>query len=156
MTGSFDGHANCFVESGDGKGLLIDLNYDTEPCPASTRSPDRPIQPAEETELNHWGKLAFRWMFWNVLLPGRHPDAGLTCRWPESTPRSDQHARHHHRRPRGPGQRRGFLTVYDEWDEDLAKNLAAQIGIDLTDAHWKADPVPARGHMRPDESVRRS
>jgi TusE/DsrC/DsvC family sulfur relay protein len=32
----------------------------------------------------------------------------------------------------------GFLTVYDEWDEDLAKHLAAQIGIDLTDAHWTA------------------
>ncbi len=31
----------------------------------------------------------------------------------------------------------GFLTDYDEWDEDLAKVLAAQIGIDLTDAHWK-------------------
>jgi TusE/DsrC/DsvC family sulfur relay protein len=32
----------------------------------------------------------------------------------------------------------GFLTVYDEWDEDLAKQLAAQIGIDLTEGHWKA------------------
>jgi tRNA 2-thiouridine synthesizing protein E len=31
----------------------------------------------------------------------------------------------------------GFLTEYDEWDEDLAKVLAQQIGIDLTDAHWK-------------------
>lgn len=30
----------------------------------------------------------------------------------------------------------GFLTEYDEWDEDLAKVLAANIGIDLTDAHW--------------------
>jgi len=32
----------------------------------------------------------------------------------------------------------GLLTVYDEWDDDLAKQLAANIGIDLTDAHWKA------------------
>ena len=32
----------------------------------------------------------------------------------------------------------GFLTEYDEWDEELGKTLAAQIGIDLTDAHWKA------------------
>jgi tRNA 2-thiouridine synthesizing protein E len=31
----------------------------------------------------------------------------------------------------------GFLTEYDEWDEDLAKVLASQIGIDLTDEHWK-------------------
>ena len=32
----------------------------------------------------------------------------------------------------------GFLTEYDEWNEDLANQLAAQIGIALTDAHWKA------------------
>ena len=31
----------------------------------------------------------------------------------------------------------GFLTEYDEWDEELAKALAAQIGIELTDEHWK-------------------
>ena len=31
----------------------------------------------------------------------------------------------------------GFLTEYDEWDEDLAKVLAANIGIHLTDEHWK-------------------
>jgi TusE/DsrC/DsvC family sulfur relay protein len=32
----------------------------------------------------------------------------------------------------------GFLTVYDEWSEDLATQLAAQIGIELTEAHRKA------------------
>lgn len=32
----------------------------------------------------------------------------------------------------------GFLTEYGEWDEDLARKLAAAIGIELTDAHWKA------------------
>ena len=32
----------------------------------------------------------------------------------------------------------GFLTEYDEWSEDLAPVLAHQIGIELTDAHWKA------------------
>jgi TusE/DsrC/DsvC family sulfur relay protein len=32
----------------------------------------------------------------------------------------------------------GFLTAYDEWDEELGKQLAAQIGIELSDAHWKA------------------
>lgn len=31
----------------------------------------------------------------------------------------------------------GFMTEYDEWDADLAEVLASQIGIDLTDAHWK-------------------
>jgi tRNA 2-thiouridine synthesizing protein E len=32
----------------------------------------------------------------------------------------------------------GFLTDYDEWNDDLARDLAVQIGIQLTDAHWKA------------------
>jgi TusE/DsrC/DsvC family sulfur relay protein len=32
----------------------------------------------------------------------------------------------------------GFMTDPAEWDEPLAKSLAAQIGIDLTDEHWKA------------------
>jgi TusE/DsrC/DsvC family sulfur relay protein len=31
----------------------------------------------------------------------------------------------------------GFLTEYDEWNEDLATVLAQQIGIDLTAGHWK-------------------
>ncbi|MGE5828820.1 MAG: TusE/DsrC/DsvC family sulfur relay protein [Micromonosporaceae bacterium] len=32
----------------------------------------------------------------------------------------------------------GFLTRFEEWDEDLARQLAAQIGIEMTDAHWPA------------------
>jgi TusE/DsrC/DsvC family sulfur relay protein len=32
----------------------------------------------------------------------------------------------------------GFLTVYDEWDDELAKTLATNIGVDLTDEHWQA------------------
>ncbi len=72
MTGRFDGHANCFVESGDGKGLLIDFNYDTEPLPGRYPIPGiGPFSLLEETTVNHWGKLAFRWMYWNLLLPGR-------------------------------------------------------------------------------------
>ncbi len=72
MTGSFDGHANCFIESGDGKGLLIDFNYDTEPLPGKYPVPVvGPFTLLKETRANHLGKLAFRWMYWNVLLPGR-------------------------------------------------------------------------------------
>jgi sulfide:quinone oxidoreductase len=72
MTGSFDGHANCFVESGDGKGLLIDFNYDTEPLPGAYPLPAvGPMRLLKETRANHLGKLAFRWVYWNVLLPGR-------------------------------------------------------------------------------------
>ena len=73
MTGSFDGHANCFVESGDGKALLIDFNYDTEPLPGKYPLPYvGPLALLEETRANHLGKLAFRHVYWNVLLPG-HP-----------------------------------------------------------------------------------
>ncbi len=72
MTGSFDGHANCFIESGDGKGLLIDFNYDTEPLPGTYPLPVAgPLALLKETRRNHLGKLAFRWVYWNVLLPGR-------------------------------------------------------------------------------------
>ncbi|MGA7272409.1 MAG: FAD/NAD(P)-binding oxidoreductase [Acidimicrobiia bacterium] len=72
MTHSFDGHANCFIESGDGKGLLIDFNYDTEPLPGKYPVPKLgPLDLLKETRANHMGKLAFRWVYWNVLLPGR-------------------------------------------------------------------------------------
>jgi sulfide:quinone oxidoreductase len=73
MTGSFDGHATCFVESGDDKALLIDFNYDTEPLPGKYPIPVvGPMSLLEETRANHLGKLAFRHLYWNVLLPG-HP-----------------------------------------------------------------------------------
>jgi sulfide:quinone oxidoreductase len=72
MLRRFDGHANCFVESGAGKALLIDFNYDTEPLPGSYPLPViGPLSLLEETRLNHFGKLAFRPIYWHMLLPGR-------------------------------------------------------------------------------------
>ena len=72
MTESFDGHANCFVEAGDDKALLIDFNYDTQPLPGKYPIPHiGPLSLLEETRANHLGKLAFRHIYWNVLLPGR-------------------------------------------------------------------------------------
>ncbi|WP_163507169.1 type III sulfide quinone reductase, selenoprotein subtype [Fodinicola acaciae] len=71
MLRRFDGHANCFVESGAGKGLLIDFNYDTEPLPGRYPLPWLgPCRLLAESPVNHWGKLAFRWIYWHVLLPG--------------------------------------------------------------------------------------
>jgi len=68
----FDGHANCFIESGHGKGLLIDFNYDTEPLPGHYPLPwVGPFPLLKESRRNHWGKLAFRWAYWNLLLPAR-------------------------------------------------------------------------------------
>ena len=72
MTEPFDGHANCFIETGHGKGLLIDFNYETEPLPGKYPLPGvGPFSLLKETEINHWGKVMFRWMYWNILLPGK-------------------------------------------------------------------------------------
>ena len=72
MLPTFDGHANCFIESGFGKGLLIDFNYGVEPLPGRYPLPGiGPFTLLQESEANHWGKLMFRWMYWNVLLKGQ-------------------------------------------------------------------------------------
>lgn len=72
MEKKFDGHANCFIESGNGKGLLIDFNYTTEPLPGKFPLPVvGPMPLLKESHINHLGKLAFRWIYWNMLLPGR-------------------------------------------------------------------------------------
>ena len=72
MTRRFDGHANCFIESGHGKGLLIDFNYDVEPLPGKYPLPGiGPFTLLDESHVNHWGKLGFRWAYWHLLLRGR-------------------------------------------------------------------------------------
>jgi sulfide:quinone oxidoreductase len=72
MTHAFDGHANCFIETGGGKAMLIDFNYDTEPLPGKFPYGSMgPMDLLKESHLNHFGKLAFRWVYWNVLMPGR-------------------------------------------------------------------------------------
>ena len=73
LTHFFDGHANCFVESGGGKALLLDFNYDTEPLTGCFPIPHvGPMRLLQESRANHLGKLAFRYLYWNALLPG-HP-----------------------------------------------------------------------------------
>ena len=71
LKAAFDGHANCFIESGFGKGLLIDFNYDVEPLPGKYPLPGiGPFSLLEETRMNHWGKMTFRWIYYNQLLKG--------------------------------------------------------------------------------------
>jgi sulfide:quinone oxidoreductase len=71
-TAAFDGHANCFIETGFGKAMLIDFNYETEPLPGKFPLPGLgPFSLLEETAVNHWGKLAFKWVYWNLLLAGK-------------------------------------------------------------------------------------
>ncbi len=66
----YDGHANCFIETGFHKALLIDFNYETEPLPGHFPTAfGLPL--LRESRLNHLGKLAFQWVYWHALLPGR-------------------------------------------------------------------------------------
>jgi sulfide:quinone oxidoreductase len=72
MTAKFDGHSNCYIESGFGKGFLIDFNYDVEPLPGKYPLPGiGPFSLLQESEMNHWGKMMFRWVYWNILLKGK-------------------------------------------------------------------------------------
>ncbi|MCK9484654.1 MAG: NAD(P)/FAD-dependent oxidoreductase, partial [Candidatus Marinimicrobia bacterium] len=80
----FDGHSNCFIESGFGKAFLIDFNYDTEPVEGRFPFPVvGPLALLKETRVNHWGKLAFRYIYWNILLRGL-PIPGIPTRMSES------------------------------------------------------------------------
>jgi sulfide:quinone oxidoreductase len=78
LDAGYDGHANCFIETGFGKALLIDFNYDTEPLPGHfPTAVGLPL--LRESRLNHLGKLMFQWVYWHALLPGRDiPGLGPT------------------------------------------------------------------------------
>jgi sulfide:quinone oxidoreductase len=80
LEAGYDGHANCFIETGFHKALLIDFNYDTEPLPG--HFPTRVGLPLlKESHLNHLGKLMFEWVYWHALLPG-HDIPGIGSRMP--------------------------------------------------------------------------
>jgi sulfide:quinone oxidoreductase len=70
LDASYDGHCNCFIETGFSKAMLIDFNYDVEPLPGRFPGPvGLPLM--KPTHLNHLGKLLFEWFYWHTLLPGR-------------------------------------------------------------------------------------
>lgn len=72
MSAKFDGHANCYIETGFGKGALIDFNYDTEPLPGTYPLPGiGPFGLLKNTKINHYGKIMFRWIYWHMLLRGK-------------------------------------------------------------------------------------
>ncbi|HEX7493777.1 MAG TPA: FAD/NAD(P)-binding oxidoreductase [Bacteroidales bacterium] len=72
LSESFDGHSNCYIETGFGKGILIDFNYSTEPLPGLYPLPVvGPFTLLKESRLNHFGKLLFKWIYWNILLKAR-------------------------------------------------------------------------------------
>jgi sulfide:quinone oxidoreductase len=70
LQATYDGHVNCFIETGFDKALLIDFNYETEPLLGHFPSAlGLPL--LKESHINHLGKLMFEWFYWHVLLPGR-------------------------------------------------------------------------------------
>jgi sulfide:quinone oxidoreductase len=72
LSARFDGHSNCYIETGYGKGALIDFNYDTEPLPGTFPLPGiGPFGLLKNTKINHFGKLLFRWIYWHILLKGK-------------------------------------------------------------------------------------
>jgi len=88
LEGTFDGHANCFIETGFHKALLIDFNYEVEPLPG--RYPFEHLGPLpllHESRANHLAKLLFQWVYWHALLPGRDI--------PGISPQLHHHAKEH-------------------------------------------------------------
>jgi sulfide:quinone oxidoreductase len=78
LEASYDGHVNCFIETGFHKALLVDFNYEVEPLPGRFPLPRLgPLPLLAESRRNHLAKLAFEWFYWNALLPGR-PMPGIT------------------------------------------------------------------------------
>jgi len=71
MHGHFDGHASCYIESGFKKAVLIDFSYDQEPLPGKYPVPGiGPFTLLGESTINHWGKLGFYYLYWNLMLKG--------------------------------------------------------------------------------------
>ncbi|MDO5672605.1 MAG: TusE/DsrC/DsvC family sulfur relay protein [Actinomycetaceae bacterium] len=198
MSETFDGHSNCFIETGKGKGMLLDFNYEQEPVPGVFPLPVvGPLKLLRMSRLNHLAKLAFYYVYWWLLIRGLPlpfpKDMSLVGKEIEvedqlrtanpvvvpvqtrvtgapeiqlqTTPRVSTAPKVR------PGVRRrapiqeptgevtptgsatgtatiggrevavnaeGFMTDPGQWDEDLAKALAALIGIELSEEHWAA------------------
>lgn len=68
---TFDGHATCFICSGYEKALLIDFNYEVEPLPGKFPFPGLgPFNLLGESAFNYYGKMMFKWVYWNLMLKG--------------------------------------------------------------------------------------
>jgi sulfide:quinone oxidoreductase len=71
MKARFDGHASCYIETGFNKATLIDFSYDQEPLPGVYPVPViGPFLLMGESTINHWGKLAFRYLYWDLMMRG--------------------------------------------------------------------------------------
>jgi sulfide:quinone oxidoreductase len=68
---SFDGHATCFLASGFEKAILLDFNYEVEPLSGKFPFPGMgPFSLLQDTFGNYWGKMMFKWVYWNLMMKG--------------------------------------------------------------------------------------
>lgn len=87
----FDGHSTCFIVSGYDKAYLFDFNYKTEPLPGKFPFPGLgPFDLVGESNINYWGKMMFKWVYWNLLLSGQdlplEPQMNMAGKsWPSIT-----------------------------------------------------------------------
>ena len=132
LEASFDGHANCFIETGFHKALLIDFNYDNEPRRRPLPRRRRPAA-AQGVAPQPPRQALFQWFYWHVLLPGRDipgitptmPTAGKHPRSTTATKEGSDHDHRNHRRRRRRRQRRRLLRpTRTQWTEDMAPELA--------------------------------
>ncbi len=68
----FDGHSTCFIVTGYEKASLIDFNYKVEPLPGKYPFPGLgPFTLLGESYFNYWGKMMFKWVYFNMMLKGK-------------------------------------------------------------------------------------
>ncbi|MBW1710425.1 MAG: NAD(P)/FAD-dependent oxidoreductase [Deltaproteobacteria bacterium] len=66
-----DGHSTCFIVTGFEKASLIDFNYTVEPLEGKFPFPGfGPFDLLGDTHLNYWGKMMFKWVYWNLMMKG--------------------------------------------------------------------------------------
>ncbi len=145
LEGGYDGHVNCFIESGFDKALLLDFDYDREPMPG--RYPLRSVGPLSllgESRLNHLAKLAFEPIYWHVLLPG-HDIPGLGGPGVDEPASNDPGEKVSYRMSTATYagaevdlDAEGFMTDADQWNREVGAAIAAENGIpELNDRHWQ-------------------
>ncbi len=88
---TFDGHATCFLASGYEKAILLDFNYTVEPLPGKFPFPGLgPFSLLKESLPNYWGKMMFRWVYWNLMMKGEElplePQMNLAGKIRQSVP----------------------------------------------------------------------
>ena len=144
LAASFDGHTNCFIETGGGRALLIDFNYDTEPLSGHYPGPfGLPL--LRPSRLNHLGKLAFQPLYWHGLLPGRDiPGIGPAMpvrgksRWHDPDQEVTVMPTATYAGHDVSVNDEGFLTDPGQWTEEMAPQIARSEGIaELTPRHWQ-------------------